>query len=122
MKLGSSTIKLAIGGVVVAGMLGAAVTFGGQLLPIEIRIGATSAESATSGHGVASASAEKNQPGITFPLSERVVNLADTGGLRYLKIGIGLEFSQGADEKSSGGGHGGASDYKKQQEEFGKKL
>src|SRR5262245_39374137 len=110
MKLGSSTIKMAIGGVVVAGMLGAAVMFGGQMLPIEIRIGATSSEAAgaSGGHSVASAHAEKNLPGITFPMSERVVNLSDGGGLRYLKIGIGLEFVQEADEKSSGGGgHGG---------------
>jgi flagellar protein FliL len=44
--------------------------------------------------------------GIPFPLDERVVNLADPGGYRYLKVELVLEL-RADDIKLGDGGHGG---------------
>jgi flagellar FliL protein len=41
--------------------------------------------------------AEEHQPGALFVLKDRVVNLADTNGRRYLKIGITLEVESEED-------------------------
>lgn len=108
-------LKLIVGGIAVAAMLAAGGYYGGRLLPIEIRVGAA----AGAGQGfqsTAHAAAEKPPVGVMYPLGERVVNLADTGGYRYLKLGIGLEFAAEGEKEAEGEA------YKKMQEEFAKKL
>ncbi|MDA8187411.1 MAG: flagellar basal body-associated FliL family protein [Dehalococcoidales bacterium] len=56
------------------------------------------------------------EPGMMFPLKERVVNLADPGAYHYLKIEIILEF----EDPDAKGLKGEA--YKKRQDEFAKEM
>lgn len=53
-------------------------------------------------------------PGPQYLLKERVINLSDPGGRRYVKIGISLEFSWGGAEFRKAK----AEERKKKQEEF----
>lgn len=53
------------------------------------------------------------EPGIMFPLRERIVNLADPGVMRYLKTTIVLEL-----ESSKSGSAPKGEEYKKKQEEL----
>ena len=46
--------------------------------------------------------------GPDYPIAGRVVNLADPGGRRYLKVSLSLEFNEQLAEDDGGGGHGGA--------------
>ncbi len=74
---------------------------------------------AQAGHDAdaAQAASEKvTPPSIIFHMTDRVVNLADPGGFRYLKVGVSLEFASD-DEKDLQG-----EAYKKKQDEFAKKL
>jgi flagellar FliL protein len=55
---------------------------------------------------------EKEANPIPYPLDERVLNLADPGGYRYLKVQVVLELEGGeieiaAHSSGGGGGHGG---------------
>ncbi len=56
------------------------------------------------------------EPGLMYPLKERIVNLADTGGFHYLKTAVVLEFDLPDARNLKGEA------YKKRQEEFGKDL
>lgn len=44
--------------------------------------------------------------GPMYHLKERVLNLADRGARRYVKIGLALEFERPADWQDQGGSHG----------------
>lgn len=55
-------------------------------------------------------------PGMMFPMKERVVNLADSGGFQYIKIELALEFDM-PDAKNLNG-----EAYKKRQDEFVKEM
>lgn len=117
MKMASNgRLKLIVGALLVAAVMAAGGYYGGRLLPIEIRIGGAAAGAGQGGQHTVHAAAEKPPTGVMYPLSERVVNLADTGGYRYLKIGIGLEFA--VEDRKDGEGEA----YKKLQEELAKKL
>lgn len=53
-----------------------------------------------------------HEPGLIYPLPERVLNLATTGGVpHYARIELALEFARPANAKpakaAKGGGHGG---------------
>lgn len=50
---------------------------------------------------------KKHVPTVEMPLGEFVVNLADTGNVRYLKTDVVLEVA--GEIKAGGGGHGEAS-------------
>lgn len=56
-------------------------------------------------------------PGVTLSTKERVVTLADTQALRYLKTEVVLEFAPDKNHKSVKG-----DEYKKLQEELAKEL
>lgn len=58
----------------------------------------------------------KIEPGMMYPMSERVVNLADPGGYRYLKIQVVLEFALPEAKNLKGEA------YKKKQDEFAKEM
>lgn len=57
-------------------------------------------------------------PGPMYQMKERVVNLADAGGRRYLKIALSVEFTTEAAEFRKAA----AEERKKKQEEFDKTL
>ncbi len=51
---------------------------------------------AGAGPGSAGTEAEAASPGFMYLLKERVVNLSDPGGRRYLKVAMSIEFTAGA--------------------------
>lgn len=57
-----------------------------------------------------------HKQGMMYPLTERVVNLGDTGGYRYLKIGLALEFEMPGGKELKGEA------YTKAQETFAKEM
>jgi flagellar basal body-associated protein FliL len=135
--LNKKTLFVAVPLLLVAGLAGAGVVFFPKgLLNIKISSGDTAAAeeapSHATGAGDHAASARGGTPGahggregdpasrfkldyptVPYPLRERVVNLADKGGYRYLKVEIVLEVvvpgSKPGEKppKSGGGGHGG---------------
>jgi len=97
--------------VVVALAAGAAVGF--LVLPM---VSTGNAANATGGARPSeTAKSEANhEPGMMYPIKERVVNLADPG--RYLKIEIALEFELAEAKELKGEA------YKKKQDEFAKEM
>lgn len=98
---------LLVGGLLVGvgGIVAAAQVTGGALI-----IGKTP-EAAT-------AKKAEHASGIAYPLKERVVNLADSGALRYLKTTIVLEM----EDPTPNGGSPKGEEYKKRQEEVAKEI
>lgn len=77
---------------------------------VSIQIGSAqpvATETATDAGGEHAAEVEEEKHGIPYPLAERVVNLADPGGYRYLKIEVVLDLYAEAAESGGGGGGGG---------------
>jgi flagellar protein FliL len=90
-----------LGGLVVAVLM---VVVGG------VGSGATPAEAAGAkpGEKTASAAKDKSRPGVepgrfgpTYVVRDRIVNLADPGGRRYLRFTVAVEFAEHADEKKA---------------------
>lgn len=71
----------------------------------------------TEAQALKAAKKKAEEPGITLSTKERVVTLADTQALRYLKTEVVLEFETGKEETVPTG-----EAYKKAQEELGKEL
>ncbi|MBI2885955.1 MAG: flagellar basal body-associated FliL family protein [Chloroflexi bacterium] len=65
-----------------------------------------------------SAHGESTARGLMYSTKERVVNLADPGGFRYLKVEVVLELGVPAKELEGLKGEG----YKKKQEELAKEM
>lgn len=93
---------------------------------LRIEIGAPGAEvnaAAAADHAPAKPEVERNLElpyamGILYPTRERVVNLADTGAFRYLKIQVVLELAEPKAKPEQLKGDA----YKKKQEEVSKDM
>lgn len=93
-----------LGIAVVAGLLGsslAGLIYATQSSPLQITIGPPAAAAEL-------AKAEIPEPGRLYPTSERVINLADPGGRRYLKVQVAVEFAKTPGETKDKGHHGSA--------------
>ncbi len=102
-------------------IIGAAVGLGIALLIGGAYLLGSSTGAARASAGAA-ASEEKpasiSNPGPMYVLPDRVVNLADPGARRYLKIGLSIEFATGAAEFKKAG----PEERKAKQAEFDKVL
>jgi flagellar basal body-associated protein FliL len=105
-------------------MLGALVgVLGGLIVAVLLLLGgvgrtATTAEAAAAKPGEKSAAAAKEKGahaaepgrfGPTYVVRDRIVNLADPGGRRYLRFTVAIEFAEHADEKKTDAPPAGAS-------------
>lgn len=110
MRLPRGSIVGAAVGLGVALLVGGAYLVGSSLAP-----GRANADHApSSGEGAGSSTT----PGPMYVLKERVVNLADPGGRRYLKIGLSIEFTTQAAEFRKAG----PEERKAKQAEFEKTI
>ncbi|MFH1484635.1 MAG: flagellar basal body-associated protein FliL [Chloroflexota bacterium] len=80
-------------------ILGAGAWFLGPQLPI----GGEKAE----GHQAEESASKVHSPGPVCDVGERIVNLADPGGRRYLKVAVAFEFEEPETYSEASGGHGG---------------
>jgi len=89
---------IVVGGAAAGGFMAASSAAGSGLQVGPLKI-AGSAQASAEAAPIATPTAEpaKGAPegaiGIVYSLPERVVNLADAGGYRYLKIGVSIEFA-----------------------------
>jgi|GEM_PF-1508320 flagellar FliL protein len=118
-------ILMAVPLVLVLALAGGGVVFLVQSGGLRIEIGAPGAEAtaAVSEHAVVKSEAERNLElpyavGILYPTRERVVNLADSGAFRYLKIQVVLELAEPKAKPEQLKGDA----YKKKQDELAKDM
>ncbi|MCL5961053.1 MAG: flagellar basal body-associated FliL family protein [Chloroflexi bacterium] len=110
--------KLIMGGIAVIAILGGAAAAFFYMPALSSAIGLGSVQGAGE-HPVADTQYAKEkspEPGMMYPMKERVINLADPGGFRYIKIQIVLEY----DLPEARGLAGDA--YKKHQDELIKSM
>lgn len=110
LNKGSIVVVLVVVIALLGGVLAGFVIF--PLVSSDGRTAAALGASVPSSHEPVANKEAVQQPGIMYPLKERVVNLGDTNGLRYLKIEVVLEFEV-PDAKGLKG-----EAYKKRQDDF----
>lgn len=111
------SIMVAAGSFVLGGIIFTVAT---SVLPISLPFAggkqATAAADAPAKGAAAGSQDAKAGTGIMYEAKSQVVNLADPGGYRYLRVQVVLEFD-GKSEASAGGGEG-----KKTEDPFAKKM
>ena len=88
----SNKIVFALVGILFIVMIGLT----GGLFMIWNKLSATEAQANVAGSPNGQGQEMQKTPGTIFPLETFIVNLADEGGKRYLRITMDLELSQGA--------------------------
>jgi flagellar FliL protein len=102
------------GGLIVAVLLVAVLGVGKSPTPAVAEAGVAPAKAATAvaakppaqGAGQAPAGEGGARSGLVYVIKDRIVNLADPGGRRYLRYTVALEFAdKSADKKAAGSGN-----------------
>jgi flagellar FliL protein len=122
LKLLGNKIVLLVLGLLVGGgaALGGTIAMGGSLPFLPAKEETVAVQPARRGVAVAAPAprVEVHEEGIMYPIRERVVNLSDTGMLRYLKSTIVLELFDSTIKGPMPKGE----EYKKKQDEMVKEM